>query len=292
MTKRRTIDLVRALAREEAAVRGQEFLAPLLLGGRARLRIQGLIYEFVVDDAQPGWWICRARDARNAEIVSEAMPWQRGDYLALWPEIHLVLVEQLHDHAWLALPSQLDEGMRLLNQAGGTEPLGPVPVMLTEGGQRFDRVIGRVEGSIIWYDEHDRRADPATAEQLRAVLAEARENPSVRGLSDGEKAAYQLAFMRLFRSKLEFQERTVRSALAIGGATLVGFYPADMERKTFQVMWERDGERSVTHIDAHLNVISSGICLSGQDRDFDLESIVGVVLDSPWSRYRRNQGRG
>jgi hypothetical protein len=284
MTKRRTIDLVRSLAREEAAVRGQEFLAPLLRGGRARMRIQGLIYEFIVTDAQPGWWICQARDARHADVVGEAAIWQRGDYLALWPEIRLVLVEQLHDHAWLALPYQLDDGTRLLNQAG------PVTIMLTEGGQRFDRIIGRVEGSTIWYDEHDRRADPATAEQLRAALAEVRENPGVRSLSDGEKAAFHLISMRQDHNHTRSQERTARSALAIGGAQLVGFQ-RDMDRTGFLVTWERDGVRSVTHIDARLNVISSGICLSGRDGDFDLASIVGVVYDSPWHTYRRNRGR-
>ena len=39
-----------------------------------------------------------------------------------------------------------------------------------------------------------------------------------------------------------------------------------------------DGQRHTSAISkSDLTVISSGICLSGRDRDFDLHSLVGVI---------------
>src|SRR3712207_5206903 len=98
------LKLITVFSRDEAALRGQEFLAPLADGGRARLRLRGLICELIVEGARAGWWLCRAYDARRAEIVGQALPWQRGDYLALWPELRLVLLEPLQHGDWLALP--------------------------------------------------------------------------------------------------------------------------------------------------------------------------------------------
>ena len=46
-----------ALTRDEVALRGQAFLAPLLGRGRARLRVRGLVCELEVIGAQPGWWM-------------------------------------------------------------------------------------------------------------------------------------------------------------------------------------------------------------------------------------------
>src|SRR5690349_10497978 len=103
MAKQRTLNLIDSLARDEAALRGQTFLAPLLADGRARLRMHGLVYELAVARAQAGWWLCKALDSTRAGVAEAAQPWQRGAYLALWPALRLVLVERLRDHEWVAL---------------------------------------------------------------------------------------------------------------------------------------------------------------------------------------------
>src|SRR5689334_24203914 len=180
------LSLVATLARDEAALAGQAFLAPLIPGGRARLRLRGLVCELVVAGARPGWWICRARDARHADTVGEALPWQRGDYLALWPELHLVLLEPLQHGDWLALPFNASDAAQRFGLAG------PLVVRLVEGGQPFERIVGRVEEQMIWYDAPDCRGDPAQAEMLRAALADGREVGEIAGLGQGERAAYLL----------------------------------------------------------------------------------------------------
>ena len=268
--------LIDALAREEAAIRGQEFLAPLLQDGRARLRLRGLMHELAVAGARPGWWICRVLDARRAAVVDEALPWQRGDYLQLWPALRLVLIEPLKGGAWTALPYNPSDAA----QRFGITP--PLVVQLVEGGQPFERVIGRVEGGTIWYDDVDRRADPATAEALRAALAAGKDEPGVRGLGAGERGAYALFAAREAEARAATAaariEQRVRHALEIGGARLLGY---EMSEGYLRVTWERDGRRSVTLVRPDLGVVSAGICLSGEDQRFDLASVVGVVRDAP-----------
>jgi hypothetical protein len=170
---RNALDIIERMAHDEAVLRGQEFLAPLTRGGRARLRVRGLIYELAVAGAMPGWWLCRARDAHQAQALSEALPWQRGEYLALWPTLRLVLLEPLKGGDWLALPYNPADARQRFGLAG------PLVARLVEGGQTFERIVGRVEGQTIWYDAPDRRADLAQAEALRAALAEQRVLPGV-----------------------------------------------------------------------------------------------------------------
>jgi hypothetical protein len=291
-TKPSAHSLIESLGREEASLQEQEFLAPLLSEGRARLRLQNLVYEVAVANAAPGWWCCRLCDARSAVVVDEALPWQRGDYLALWPALRMVLLEPLRnstEHAWLALPYNPSDARQRFGL------VGPRIVRLLEGGQPFERIIARVEGSTLWYDEPDRRADPATAETLREGLAAEHATPPGASLGAGEQAAYHLLLEQRLAARaaaeaarhaaeaetarraaaLDPTERNLRHALEMGGARLIGY---EQSRGGLRVTWERNGQRSVTLVDHDLSVVSAGICLSGQDRRFDLTSIVGVVL--------------
>jgi hypothetical protein len=281
MTNNRTLNLIEALIRDEAALRGQPFLAPLLGLGRARMRLAGLVYELEVVEARPGWWMCQALDAHRAAILGAAQPWQRAAYLALWPALRLVLVERLREHDWVALALNPSDAFQRF------QVRGPLVVRLVEGGQPFERVLGRVEGATVWYDELDRRADPVTAELLRDALAAGCEMPSIAGLSPGEQASYALLSERRVAAAAADQaahaERRLRDALALGGARLVGYEAGE---GVLRVSWERDGQRSITLVDANLQVVSAGICLSGEDQRFDLTSIVGVVRDAPqFARY-------
>lgn len=281
MARKGVLGLIDALAREEAGLRGREFLAPLTGAGRARLRVRGLVHELAVRAPRPGWWCCRALDAARAEALDEALPWQRGDYLALWPALRLVLVAPLREPAgpaaaWLALPFNPSDAAQRFGDGG------PRVVQLVEQGRPFERVVGRVEGATVWYDEPDRRGDPLAAEALRAAWAAGRAEPGVAGLGPGEAAAYALlaerAEQRRAREQRTRDERRLRQALELGGARLVDF---QTDADGLRVVWERDGLRSAALVGRDLGVLSAGICLSGQDRRFDLTSIVGVVDAAP-----------
>jgi hypothetical protein len=281
VAKQRALNLINALIHEEAALRGQVFLAPMLGRGRARIRVRGLVYELDVVGARSGWWMCRMLDAHRADLADVAQPWQRGAYLALWPTLRLVLVEPLHGADWAAVAFNPSDAFQRFAIRG------PLVVRLVEGGQRFERVIGRVEGATVWYDEPDRRADPLLAEALRDALAAGKVSPQLAGLGPGEQAGYALLAERHVAAAAAREaaraERGLRDALMVGGARLVGYEASECG---LRVTWERGGQRSVTLVSASLDVVSAGICLSGEDQRFDLASIVGVVQAAPqFARY-------
>jgi hypothetical protein len=275
--RRSALELINHISAQTATLRQRTFLTPLLRGGKARLRVEGLIYEVTVRHARPGWWLCLCREGATADIVGEALPYERGEYLALWPALRLVLLEPLRDGDWLALPyNPTDAAQRFALPA-------PLVVRLVEGGQPFDRLIGRVEGQTVWYDEVDRRSDPLIAESLRVRLAEGHAQPDVPNLAPGERAVYALLWERSAAARqltaAERQERQLRSALSLTGAQLVGY---EVHGDEVLVYWERDGERRPPiRLDGGGSVVTAGVCLSGQDRNFDLASIVGVVEQAP-----------
>src|SRR5262249_48168312 len=71
-------------------------------------------------------------------------------------------------------------------------------------------------------------------------------------------------------------EERLRAALHIGGGSLEGY--AD-HGDYWTVEWTTpSGAHHTSAISkGDLTVLTSGICLSGQDRDFDLQSLVGVI---------------
>lgn len=288
------LKLINTISQAENHLRQQEFVAPLLKGGRARIRVSNLVYDLTVQHVTPGWWICRAQNARNAEVVGDALPWQRGDYLALWPTLRLVLLEPLGECCgtfadWAALPLNASDAMQRFSMHG------PLIIRLVEGGQPFDRVIGRVEGATVWYDAPDNRADPATAEALRAALAAGHWEPGRVGLMASERQAYRLrrgdppeattdpSLATPTQVHMPRVAGRLEQALTVGGAVLLGYQPYE---HGLRVTWERAGRRHVTLVNNQLEVISAGVCLSGDDHLFDLASVVGVVADSPqWAIY-------
>jgi hypothetical protein len=94
------------------------------------------------------------------------------------------------------------------------------------------------------------------------------------------RAVYELAAQPArelqARRQQEQDESRLADALRLGGGRLHDF----QDRGDYWLVeWTtRDGERHHSAIARRdLTVISAGICLSGEDRKFDLHSLVGVV---------------
>lgn len=318
--------IVARLSKESSALLQRELIAPLLPGGKIRTRLGGMIYEFKPKGKFVGWGRFRPINEWEAELLGEALPWQRGAYLELFPALRVILLwpesNPKHPGTWWALP---------FNDSDAHQRFGfnaePLPVFLcdpTGGAERFERVLVRVDGYTLWFDGPDTRADPTHAEWLRDAATQTDVlDCFLPGLAGSERLALLFAHIRQLEDAMESQhsgptdmqstrlaqiprqnrrkqqewlrqqvkhsqlEERLRHALAKADATLHSYSEipnADGSPGHLIVEWSEHGQtrRYRSTLDPAMTIVSSGICLSGRDRDFDLTSLVSVMTDSPW----------
>jgi hypothetical protein len=275
-------DLLNKLERAEQRFVGQEFLAPIVGANRVVVRIASVVCQLQVTAGLPdrfqGWAILRSLSTSRAAFVRAASLARVAAYLALFPAVRLILAQR-DDATWLAFPAQQgDTRFRIT---------GPVAVLLPEEGlERFDTVVARFDGRLFWYERRDAGRDPALAAYLREHLAR-RESDGLppkpeslhkRGLSREEREAYAWVRGGLAQAARDRVEERLADALAHAGA---GFQSHAERGDAYVVTYEVDGRQHVSTVRRDdLTVMTAGICLAGQDRRFDLTSLVGVLREA------------
>jgi hypothetical protein len=141
----------------------------------------------------------------------------------------------------------------------------------------------RFDGSQFWYTGSHPRWDPATAAYQRQALDQMMHPEKLNrpGLTAEERAAYATNYWPRYEASEEGrrsrEEQRLRGALEYAGAELKGY----VERHdVYTVTYEVDGQRHVSAVSKKdLSVQVAGICLSGEDANFDLQSLVGVIRE-------------
>lgn len=207
-----------------------------------------------------------------ARFVREPNMKERQSYLNLFPVLRLILCRK-QGNQWLGIPAnQADTRFRVS---------GLAPVQLAEEVQLFEVVQTRFDGTTCWFDSIDEANSPRKAVYLRESLTTLVEPDKVllSGLTQEEKDAYLMAYGPALEADIEAkkdkQEERIKLALFKAGAR----YQSYIERgNTFTVEYVVDGERHKSVVDKEtLGVQSAGICLSGNDKMFDLQTLVGVI---------------
>jgi hypothetical protein len=159
-----------------------------------------------------------------------------------------------------------------------------IPVRLIEEAQLFEVMETRFDGSQCWFHRLDPRRDPAAAAYLRDALHEMLppERLSRPGLTAEERTAYALSYFPRLEAELQAQrdrtEERLREALAHAGAEFRGYLE---HGDSYRVEYDVAGQRQVSVVNKHdLAVQVAGICLSGDDAHFDLQSLVGVIREA------------
>jgi hypothetical protein len=280
MTGRKRIDplaIVKKLAAQEKQLLGSQVLAPVVPGSKVRLRLDGAIYELVLDRQEfEGWAIMQVVAPGQANFVEQAPPLLVGQYLKLFPRIRMVLIERFQNRWWALAASSSDTRIQLT---------GPAPVQLVTSGASFETVNARFDGSTFWFEGIDRRRDPAISRQLRQALADdvAPQELHCKGMIPREQLAYKMLFVdkhNLDKIAAPPDDRTrIGNALSHADARLESFWYQD-EGERASVRFVLGGKTHVVEIrPGDLSVVSAGICLDGRDRDFDLTSLVSVLRE-------------
>jgi hypothetical protein len=264
-------DLLNKMESAEDEFLRTEFMAPVLPDGRVRVRITGIVCTLRVEEkVAPGWAILKPLAMDRAQVVAQASLRQIRDYLALFPVVRLLLVARTKSN-WLALPAHRgDSRFQITN---------PVPVHLTTGAEPFQQVVARFDGGHFWFQEVDRRRNPAIAAYLRQALGEETPPEELRKptLTAEERAAYTLSFQALLAARRDKVELRLADALAHVGAEFASYIERDDAYTVAFTVDNRTYRSTVAKND--LTILSAGICLSGQDRRFDLQSLVGVIRE-------------
>lgn len=266
--------LINQIAIAQAELYTTQFLAPCVQGGRVRTRVAGMVYTFTPKPSKfEGWGIFQPVDEKTATIIEAADLPQITEYLHNFSQIRLRLAHQLRGQTWLAYPvNEADMCQRL-------KIVKPIAVHLVTEGIVFEQIIARWHGQSCWFEDIDRRADPAVSEILQSAIKRLLpvDQLQFKGMTPEIRTVYELATQRIEGfSQPQQDERRLRTALQMGGGELQQFHDRG---DYWTVDWTTaDGVRHSSAIaKSDLTVISSGICLSGRDRDFDLQSLVGVM---------------
>jgi hypothetical protein len=270
-TSRQVHDLLNRLAAEETRFLAADFLAPILGAGLVHVRIAGIVCRFFVADHFRGWGVFRPTSTTTARLVRPATLSERRYYLTALPMRRLILC-RAERRRWLAWPAHHADHR--------FSDASLVPVRLVEEARDFDVVAARSDGVQCWFDSLDERADPSAAEYLRDALRQMSSPEQIHrpGLTAEQRAAYAFAHALRLQAERDRTEERLRSALAHAGGDLTGY----LEREDgYRVEFRVDGPRYVSLVAKDdLSIHRAGICLSGEDQRFDLQSIVGVLREA------------
>lgn len=274
--------LLNQIAAQENQLRETQFLAPCVPGGTVQTRVAHIIYNFAPKPRKfEGWGIFQPVDEKIAEVVDEPSLPQLAEYLKLLKPLRLRLAYLLRGKTWLAYPMNEGDALQRFRIAK------PVAVHLVTDGTTFEPIIARFDGSYWWFDECDRRDDPLITDNLREHLKKVTPPEEIRfkGITPEMRTVYDLTAQQAkeFEAKMQHRrdEQRLRKALEMGGGEMREFRD---RQDHWTIEWTTaNGEHHTSAISKNdLTVISSGICLSGRDRDFDLQSLVGVIEKRDW----------
>ena len=271
------LDLINSIGEKESSITKRLFVSPICSNNRVATSIAGIVYTFSIPSTKEGWYQIKPVSTKKAKIVGPAQMAEIETYLKIFDKIRIVLCMK-KEGIYYGIPDKANKFGFTVNE--------PVPVFLCDDAPLdFDRIIARFDGSNFWYDRIDSSNDPVKADYLRQSMLKLvpPDKISFSGLTPEERHSYSLR-MALDKKLVADQKKDIiKKDVEFAGAQLVNF----TEKKDHYTVTYTVGAQSFTsHIskDPRHMIISAGLCLNGNDRNFDLKSLVTVIREAQRKR--------
>jgi hypothetical protein len=267
------LDLIRKIGEIENSIEDRAFVSPIFFNEFVATRIHGIVYKFkILHVPQPGWYDIKPVDKKTAKTKKIAELSDIENYLKHLQKIRLVLVMK-KNNVYFAIPDKSNSQKFSIDQL--------IPVYLFDDTVLdFDRIIARFDGANFWFHQIDSSNDPSKSTYLREQLLKFSDPKKIgfTGLTLEEKIAYSFRFSLDKKLVIDSKKETLRNDVLHAGGDFISF----IEKKDhYSVTYFVDGHKYTSNVskDERRSVITAGICLSGEDRTFDLKSLITVMRE-------------
>ena len=282
-------DLIDKIHKQVQDFHGQEFLAPYLGDNKIQVRIKGLVLTLRI--REPRFYKVMDRllvwvtnDGHTADPVGPASPRELREYINLFPSVRLLVTRIEGNRMW---------GIQSRTGTGKVQFTGEVPIINLQPllfVDLFDEVSCCFDGTTFFCGEAiiDDPGSMMVAAKLREEIQDRRftynneTSLAARYMRPEHEIAFRIAWNRLIEDAKGMVETILGNAVSHAGGQLKGY---KQDEDTYKVTIKVDDQefRNVV-VSQDMEVISAGICLSGQDRIFDLQSLVSVFREGQ-SKY-------
>jgi len=269
--------LLEKLASKEKDFLSKEIFAPYVKGGnKVRVRIDGVVYQLSAPKAtKDGFGVFKAVSPNKARLVRDAENYEIDEYLQLLPRMDAILIYNLG--RWLATPVNDSSFKR---RFGDTQLFN---VLVADNVEMLDTAFVRFDGTNFWFESVKMINNADRRELLRDRIL--KNNYSLTkeleaGLSPEEIKAFNFACQFHKEASMSDLEKKLTNEFTKYNATMERF----TERgENVEVQWrDNTNHKAITSVlkKNDLSIVTAGICLSGGDKKFDLQSMVSVFRES------------
>ncbi len=275
------LNLISSLGEAEASINKIEIISHIYDQTVIQTRVKGLVCKFSIPKTKPGWYRFKPKNMEKATISSEAGLDDIEKYLKALPRIRMVALFKSED-IYYGVPCKNNFGFDIKSI---------LPIYLSSDVVLdFDVVFCRYDGQSFWYETNDLKNDFSKSDYLRESFRKMTLVKRIQypGLMFEEKAAYAFKFEMDKEILEKMKKKDLEDAVSHGGGKMVGYHEyKDHFKVTFKV--DEVEYTSTISKDSSHEVLSSGICLSGEDKKFDLKSLVSVFREKQRGSSRDNE---
>lgn len=260
------LNLLNKLIAQQDEILSQEILSPVIQGSSIIVRINGVALSLRVNPKGfHGWGLFKYNgDHKSVTYSDEPSRRQKMEFLELLPRVRLIICSHNEKES---IGSLLDSDGRFSFDAAS--------VFFAENISLFDTIVARYDGKCFLYERHA-NYNPRKIDELKAAFADEIKPDKLNTFASLGRA-YAYAYNEVIKAKELTIEQKVKQAINRAGGKYRGFTDRG---ETLTVQFTINGQTFTPTVNSKtLMLESAGICLSGGDRAFDLQSFVHIARE-------------